>query len=77
MRSRFSELVAVYVIGVYSKRNLFLVLGRATMRICLNVLVSIPRSVTKSIFDPMIPSDSLVIAISGEGNQRNPPISTW
>ena len=33
--------------------------GRSTTLSCLNVLVSMPRSVTKSILDPMIPSDSL------------------
>ena len=61
---------AVKLIGVYSKRNLCLVAGRSTTLSCLKVLVSIPRSVTKSILEPMMPSDSLVMAISGVGYQR-------
>src|SRR5687768_7742168 len=63
--------------GVYSKRNLCFRAGFSTTLICLNVDFSMPRLLTKSMLDPTIPSDSLLMTMSGVGLHRNPPISTW
>ena len=78
MMVRLSTVSASYLIGVYSKRNLCFSAGRPTTRSCVNQLFSIPRSSTKSMRLPRMPSsDSLLMKIEGVGSQSDPEISTW
>ena len=77
IKSRLSTPSASYLMGVSSKRNLCFVAGRRTTFSCVNQLLSIPRSSTKSMSLPIMPlMDSLLIRMLGDGFQRLPLNST-